>query len=87
MKTAELEDIVSVPRLQVQWDSVVWDGAVGVLVLLRNHHACRSDDNISGRMECCKGFSVVLVAWMLRGCACRGELSGDGRSSASSEGG
>ena len=55
-------------------------------MLRRNHHACTCDDNISGRRECCKGFSVVLVAWMLRGCGCRGELSGDGRSSALSEG-
>ena len=81
-KTAELEDIASVPRLQVQWDSVVLDGAVGVLALLRDCYACRSGENMSGRRECWPGFSLVLVAWMLRALGCRGELSGDVGSSA-----
>ena len=79
---ADLEEKVSVPRLQVQWDSVVWDGAVGVLALLRDCYACRSGENMSGRRECWPGFSLVLVAWMLRALGCRGELSGDVRSSA-----
>ena len=56
---------------------------MGYLAPRRHQHASGLQGNISCRMQCCNRFNVVMVVWMIRGCASREELSGDGTSTVS----